>query len=118
MADGGAIARILAIFAEEASPVFPISNGLRPGLAMPVESFADQPGLRNIRVDALLPNLFATDRVKTVLGEGPAPVAGVFLGRIGKPAESGRIATVLLSPVASDVTGAAIFTDGGQARSL
>ena len=85
MADGGAVARILAISAEEPSPVLPISNGLRPGPAMLVKSFADERGLQNIRIDALLPDLFATDRVKTALGEGPAPIAGVSLDGSANP---------------------------------
>ena len=38
-------------------------------------------------------------------------------GRMGDPAELGRMATVPLSPVASSVTGTALPIDGGQPRS-
>ena len=118
MEDGGAIALLLAISAKEASLALPISNGLRPGLAMLVKSFAEELGPRGIRINALLPNLFATDRIKRLLGDGAPPVDHIALRRIGQPAELGRMATVLLSPVASYVTGAAISIDGGQLKSL
>lgn len=67
---------------------------------------------------ALLPNLFATDRIRAVLKDKPAPVDTIALRRIGEPSELGWMATVLLSPVASYVTGAAISIDGGQLKSL
>ena len=118
MADGSAIALILAISAKEASSDIPISNGLRPGLAMLVKSFAEELGPRSIRINALLPNLFATDRTKRVLDGRDPPVENIALKRMGEPAELGRMATVLLSPVASYVTGAAISIDGGQLKSL
>ncbi len=118
IADGGAIALVLAISAKEASPAIPISNGLRPGLAMLVKSFAEELGPRAIRINALLPNLFATGRMKKLLGDGAPPVDTIALRRMGEPAELGRMAAVLLSPVASYVTGAAISIDGGQIKSL
>ena len=37
--------------------------------------------------------------------------------RMGEPAELSRMATVLLSPVSSHITGAALSIDGGQLRS-
>ena len=118
MADGSAIAVILAISAKEASDTLPISNGLRPGLALLVKSFADELGPRNIRVNALLPNLFATDRIRRVLGDREPPVQDIALKRIGEPTEFGRMAAILLSPVASYITGASIAIDGGQSKAL
>jgi 3-oxoacyl-[acyl-carrier protein] reductase len=115
---GGAIVMILAISAKEASPILPVSNGLRPGLAMLAKSFAEELGPRAIRVNALLPNLFATDRMKRVLGDREPPIENIALRRMGEPVELGRMATVLLSPVSSYVTGAAIPIDGGQLKSL
>ena len=116
--DGGAIALVLAISAKEASLAFPISNGLRPGLAMLVKSFAEELGPRAIRINALLPNLFATGRMKKLFEGNAPPVDNIALRRMGEPAEFGRMAAVLLSPVASYVTGAAISIDGGQLKSL
>lgn len=118
MSDGGAIALVLAISAREAAPNLPVSSGLRPGLALLAKNFAGELGLRNIRVNTLLPNLFGTGRVRAILGDSKPPTSGIALGRIGDPAEFGRMATVLLSPAASYVTGAAISIDGGQLKVL
>ncbi len=118
IADGGAIALVLAISAREAAPNIPISSGLRPGLALLAKNFADELGPRNIRVNTLLPNLFGTDRINHVLGGHEPPVASLALKRIGDPAEFGRMAAIVLSSAASYVTGAAISVDGGQLRVL
>jgi 3-oxoacyl-[acyl-carrier protein] reductase len=118
MSDGGAIALVLAASAKEAAPVFPISSGLRPGLALLAKNFADELGPRNIRINTLLPGMFGTERVKSLFGDKEPPVANLSLKRIGDPAEFGRMATVLLSSAASYVTGAAIGIDGGHLKFL
>jgi len=118
MSDGGAIALVLAISAKEAAPAFPISTGLRPGLALLAKNFADELGPRNIRVNTLLPGMFGTERVKQVLANQKPPTSNLALKRIGDPAEFGRMATVLLSSAASYVTGAAIGIDGGHLKFL
>ncbi len=118
MTDGGSIALILATSAKEAVSAVPISNGLRPGLALLIKSFADELGPRNIRVNALLPGMFATERVKQLFANKSPDLSVLSLQRIGDPEEFGRMATVLLSPVASYITGAAIVIDGGQMKAL
>ncbi len=109
---------MLATSIKEFAPTFPVSNGLRPGLALLVKNFADELGARNIRVNGLLPGLFATDRVKRLLAGQAPDTAAVMLKRLGDPAEFGQIATVILSPAASYVTGAAIAIDGGLMKVL
>ena len=118
VADGGAIALMLATSAKEAALDIPISNGLRPGLAMLVKSFAAELGPRNIRVNSLLGNMIATDRIKEVLGDRAPPVNDLALRRMGRPEELGRMAAILLSPAASFLTGAAIQIDGGTLKSI
>jgi 3-oxoacyl-[acyl-carrier protein] reductase len=118
LSDGGTIALVLATSAKEAISAVPISNGLRPGLAMLVKSFADELGPRNIRINALLPGMFATERVKHLYKDQLPDLSAVSLQRIGDPDEFGRMATVLLSSAASFMTGAAIVIDGGQTKSL
>lgn len=56
--------------------------------------------------------------MKRLLKGGEPPIENIALKRMGEPAEFGRMAAVLLSPVASYVTGAAISIDGGQLKSL
>jgi 3-oxoacyl-[acyl-carrier protein] reductase len=118
ISDGGAIALILATSAKEAASGIPISNGLRPGLALLAKSFADELGPRNIRVNALLPGLFATERSKRLFENRPPDLSSLSLQRIGDPDEFGRMATILLSPSASYITGAAIAIDGGLMKAL
>jgi 3-oxoacyl-[acyl-carrier protein] reductase len=118
MSDGGAIALVLAVSAKEAAPTLPISSGFRPGLALLAKNFADELGPRNIRINTLLPSMFGTERVKHLLGNKEPPTSNLALKRIGDPAEFGRMATILLSPAASYVTGAAIGIDGGHLKFL
>lgn len=118
MNDGGSIALVLATSAREMAPAVPISSGLRPGLALLVKNFADELGPRNIRVNALLPGMFATERVKQLLNNQAPDTAHLTLKRLGEPAEFGRMATVMLSSAASYVTGASIAVDGGQVKVL
>lgn len=118
MSDGGAIALVLAVSAKEAAPNLPISSGLRPGLALLAKNFADELGPRNIRINTLLPNLFGTERMRHILGDGDPPTATLALKRIGDPLEFGRLAAFLLSSASSYVTGAAVAIDGGQMKFL
>jgi 3-oxoacyl-[acyl-carrier protein] reductase len=116
--EGGAIVLVLATSAKSAISAIPISNGLRPGLAMLVKTFADELGPRNIRINALLPGLFATERIKNLQKDKSPDLSDISLKRIGDPEEFGRMATVLLSSAASYVTGAALLIDGGQTKAI
>ena len=119
ISDGGSILLALAASAKEAAPILPVSNGLRPGLAMVAKNFANELGPRNIRVNSLLTGgFFATDRMKTLFKDKELSVENLFLKRVAEPMEFGRMAAVLLSPVASYMTGAAVALDGGQVKSL
>ncbi|MBE7210820.1 MAG: SDR family oxidoreductase [Gluconacetobacter diazotrophicus] len=118
MADGSAIVLVLAVSAREAAPMFPISSGLRPGLALLAKNFAVELGSRGIRVNTLLPGMFGTGRMRAQFAEEGPPVDHLPLRRIGEPEEFGRMATVLLSRASSYVTGAAIAVDGGHTKVL
>lgn len=118
MSDGGAIALVLSTSAKVAIPTIAISNGFRPGLAMLVKNYADELGSRDIRINALLPGMFATDRVKHLYKDGPRDFSGQSIKRLGEPEEFGRTAAFLLSPVASFTTGTTVIIDGGQTKAL
>jgi 3-oxoacyl-[acyl-carrier protein] reductase len=89
-----------------------ISNGLRPGLGMVAKGLSDELGPRGIRVNGLMPACVSTSRAIELSGAGhDKPLNS--LRRRGTAEEFGRVATFLLSPATSYVTGAMIAVDGG-----
>ncbi len=101
------------------------SNGIRPGLAMVAKTMADEVGHRGIRVNALLPGRVDTDRLRELDQSAADPEearrqaeAAIPLRRYGQPTEFGRVATFVLSPAASYLTGIVVPVDGGATRAL
>jgi 3-oxoacyl-[acyl-carrier protein] reductase len=96
------------------------SNGLRPGLAMLVKQLANELGPSGVRVIGLMPGRIETARVRHLdsLAEDPAAaraasISAIPLGRYGRPEEFARVATFLLSPAASYLTGCVVPIEGG-----
>ncbi|GMA84962.1 oxidoreductase [Angustibacter aerolatus] len=123
--EGSSIVLVLSTSVRSPIAGLAVSNGLRPGLAMLVKTLADEAGPRGVRVNALLPGRIDTDRVRELDEASGRPAsnrrdseAGIPLRRYGEPAEFGRVATFVLSPAASYLTGAAIPVDGGATRAL
>jgi len=122
---GGSILFVLSTSAREVFPGLTTSNGLRPGLAMLVKDLADELGARGIRVNGLLPGRIATDRIFAIDARFGAPdmvrrrnEAAIPLGRYGEPEEFGAMATFLMSPKASYISGSLLTVDGGASRSI
>ena len=120
---GAAIAVVLSSSAIQVLSGISISNGLRPGLAMLVTDLADEVGPADVRVNGLLPGRFDTERVRELdAATGDAAAhrialsAGIPLRRYGDVKEFARVATFLLSPASSYVTGTLIAVDGGSTR--
>jgi len=120
---GASIAVVLSSSAIQVLSGISISNGLRPGLAMLVTDLADEVGPMNVRVNGLLPGRFDTERIRELdsLSGDPAAnrerlSAGIPLRRYGGAQEFASVATFLLSPAASYVTGTLVAVDGGSTR--
>lgn len=125
LTEGGAIAFVLSTSVRATITGLGLSNGLRPGLAGVAKDMADEYAPRGIRVLSLLPHRLFTDRNRELLAAAEDPEAArrqieasIPLGRMGDPAEFGRVAAFLLSPAASYLTGIAIPVDGGALRGL
>jgi 3-oxoacyl-[acyl-carrier protein] reductase len=122
---GGSLVVVLASSVRVPLPRLPVSNGLFPGLAGVVKMLAEELGPGGTRVNGILPVRIATDRVREfdALSGDPDEVRAlrsrdIPLRRYGEPEEFGRVATFLLSPAASYITGAMIPVDGGAIRAI
>ena len=122
---GGALAFVLSSSARSPITGLGLSNGLRPGLSGVAKDMADEFGPRGVRVVSLLPHRIMTDRNRELWDATGDPEsarleaeAAIPLGRVGDPAEFGRVAAFLLSPAASYLTGLSVPVDGGASRSL
>jgi 3-oxoacyl-[acyl-carrier protein] reductase len=119
---GGVIGFVLSSSVKAPVGGLATSNGLRPGLAMVAKQLADELGPAGIRVVGLLPGRISTARTEeldtSTPGRRESSEAAIPLRRYGDPAEFGRVAAFLLSPVASYLTGLVVPVDGGMLRSL
>lgn len=125
---GGALIFVLSTSAAQPVPGLAASNGLRPGLAMLVSDLADELGPRGLRAVGLLPGRFDTARVRDLdahraratgrsLEDIQAGAAECIpLRRYGRPEEFAQVASFVLSPAASYLTGTCIAIDGGALR--
>ena len=96
-----------------------LSNTARAGLTGFLKTLAGEVAGDGVTVNSLQPGSHATDRLRTVYGDDLAAVtAGIPAGRLGDPADFGRIAAFLCSDSARFITGAAIPIDGGASQGL
>ena len=83
-----------------------------------VKDLANEVGPRGVRINAVLPGRFDTERARSIARNDPSAQSeaeqAAALRRSGDPAELASVATFLLSPQASYVTGAAWTVDGGR----
>lgn len=102
-----------------------LSNVIRPAVVGLTKSLSKELGGEGIRVNSILPGWTKTERIDYILNflaeeKGTTPeieeakiVANVPSGRMGRPDEFGRVATFLVSPAASYVSGMMMLVDGG-----
>lgn len=74
-------------------------------------------GLENKRALVLASSSGLGRAVATELAR-EASLANIPMGRLGEPAEFGRIAAFMRSPAASYLTGSSSIADGGMVRAL
>jgi 3-oxoacyl-[acyl-carrier protein] reductase len=124
--DAGSILTITSVSVIKPIAGLLLSNVMRPAVAGLTRTLAQELASDNIRVNAILPGWTATDRVvhifedraerngTSVEAEQSGIVQTIPLARMAEPAEFGRVATFLVSPAASYVTGVLLPVDGGS----
>jgi len=92
-------------------------NASKAGLLGLLHTAANELGPHGIRVNAVCPGLIRT-RLTQPSFDNPAVIQDYFrhiaLGRGGEPDEVAKAAVFLASDLASYITGATLFVDGGQ----
>lgn len=128
--EGGSVVVLTSTSSVEPIGGLASSNATRTAVWGYAKTLADEVGPRGIRINVLLPGRFGTDRLdelheRVAEEQGrsfdevrESTERGIPLRRIGDPDELGRVATFLLSPMASYVTGSAWRVDGGAVRGL
>lgn len=126
----GAILFMTSISVKQPLPNMMLSNSLRAAVTGMSRTLADEVAPFHIRVNALGPGYFRTDRMEQVIRaqaekrgvpyeEQLAALADLIpLGRLGEPREFADFAAFLVSERASYVTGGAFWIDGGLYRGL
>ena len=111
-----ATASINATLGNAANPIYTAGKG---GVLSLVRSLADRLGRDGIRINAVSPGQIRTPMMQPTLdavGEQKFQDR-ILLGRVGEPAEIGRVVRFLLSEEASYITAAEIVVDGGNISS-
>jgi NAD(P)-dependent dehydrogenase (short-subunit alcohol dehydrogenase family) len=112
---GGAIVNIVSIEGVRAAPLYAPYAACKAGVINFTQSMALELAARNIRVNALAPDICLTEGIlKLMSGAGlERHRYMVPLGRAGQPADIAGPAIFLASELAGYVTGVTLHVDGG-----
>jgi 3-oxoacyl-[acyl-carrier protein] reductase len=129
-AGGGRIITIASSSIKQPIPNLVLSNALRAGIWGLAKTLSRELGPDRILVNVIAPGRIQTERIeeldqitasksgKPIEDVKRASVAGVPLGRIGRPEELANVIVFLASDAASYITGQAIMVDGGASNVL
>lgn len=127
---GGSILVLASSSVKQPIPNLVLSNVFRPAVQALCKHLASELADRGVRVNCLSPGRIHTDRIEQLdsavaarTGKSLAQVradsvAAIPLGRLGEPAEFGRVAAFLCSDAASYMTGSSVLVDGGMVKGL
>jgi 3-oxoacyl-[acyl-carrier protein] reductase len=129
MSDGASVVWIGSSSWRQPIPGLDASNVFRPGIAALVKVLARELAPQ-VRLVGMAPGRIDTDRVReldtsraekrgsSLEAERAASEKEIPFGRYGTPEEFGRVATFLLSPAASYVSGSTVQVDGAMITAL
>ena len=125
-----AVLTVTSYAVKQPIPNLILSNSIRAATVGLTKSLALELGHKGIRFNSILPGWTETERVielmrnraemngTTIEEEIQKQARESPLGRMGKPEEFARVATFLVSPAASYVTGVMLQVDGGMYKGL
>ncbi len=116
---GAAIVAFASINASIGDGAIPIYTAAKGGVLALVRSMADTLAHDNIRINAVSPGVIDTPMIQPARQMLPENwfESRPLLGRLGQPAEIGRLVRFLLSDEASYITAAEFVADGGNISS-
>jgi 3-oxoacyl-[acyl-carrier protein] reductase len=117
----GRIVAITSLGVRQPYPNLALSNTARAGTTGFLRTLAREIAADGVTVNSVQPGLHATDRVRSVYGDGErltAALATIPAGRLGEPSGLGALVAFLCSEQAAYLTGAAIPVDGAAYQAL
>lgn len=116
---GSAVVAMASINATLGNAVNPIYSAAKGGVLSLVRSLADRLAQDGVRINAVSPGQIRTPMLQPSIDHLPPGYfeRRILLGRLGEPAEVGRVIRFLLSDEASYITAAEIVVDGGNISS-
>jgi 3-oxoacyl-[acyl-carrier protein] reductase len=95
-----------------------LSSSHRAALLGALKTISKQVARDGVTINALLPGLIATDRLKQLGSDTPERRAAIPAGRIGSVEEFAAAAAFLCSDLAGYITGTTLLVDGGYSHSV
>jgi 3-oxoacyl-[acyl-carrier protein] reductase len=95
-----------------------LSSSHRAALMAALKTISKQVAGDGVTVNALLPGLIATDRLKQLGSDTPERRAAIPAGRIGSVEEFAAAGAFLCSDPAGYITGTTLLVDGGSSHSV
>ena len=116
---GSAVVAFASINATLGHQINPIYTAAKGGVLSLVRSLADRLGTEGIRINSISPGQILTPMLQPSVDALPKGTyeKRILLGRMGDPAEVGRVVRFLLSDEASYITAAELVVDGGNISS-
>ena len=112
----GRVVAITSATVREPSPNLMLSNTARAGLTAFLKTTATEVAGDGVTVNSVQPGLHATGRLRDLYDDLDDAASGHPMGRIGDPADFGRIVAFLCSETANYVTGTGLPVEGGTLK--